>query len=128
MRTNILKFATVLGLLLSSLTLLQAQGTATAPDNTGQNKQDRDPSTMTADQQKNNVSDRDLAREVRRAIVKDKSLSTYGHNVKVIAQNGTVTLKGPVQSEEEKHAIASKAAEVVGGSDKVRDELEITNH
>jgi osmotically-inducible protein OsmY len=47
-------------------------------------------------------------------LVKDKSLSTYGHNVKVISQNGMVTLKGPVRSEDEKSAIEAKAVEVVG--------------
>ena len=55
----------------------------------------------------------------------DKSLSTYGHNVKIIAQNGSVTLKGPVHSEEEKQTIESKAAEVVGGADKVSNQLSV---
>lgn len=54
----------------------------------------------------------------------DKSLSTYAHNVKVISQNGMVTLKGPVQSEDEKSAIEAKAAEIVG-KDKVTSQLEV---
>jgi osmotically-inducible protein OsmY len=54
----------------------------------------------------------------------DKSLSTYAHNVKVITQNGQVTLKGPVQSEEEKRTIEAKAAEVAG-QNKVTSELNI---
>jgi osmotically-inducible protein OsmY len=56
--------------------------------------------------------------------VKDKSLSTYAHNVKIITQNGQVTLKGPVRSEEEKRAIEAKAAEVAGDS-KVTSELDV---
>ena len=44
----------------------------------------------------------------------DKSLSTYAHNVKMISQNGKVTLKGPVRSEEEKQTIEQKATEVAG--------------
>jgi osmotically-inducible protein OsmY len=44
----------------------------------------------------------------------DKSLSTYAHNVKVIAQDGQVTLKGPVRSETEKKAIEAKAIDVAG--------------
>jgi len=44
----------------------------------------------------------------------DKSLSTYAHNVKVIAQNGKVTLKGPVRSEEEKKSVEQKATEAAG--------------
>jgi osmotically-inducible protein OsmY len=83
-----------------------------APDNTKVNTRDRDKNEMTADQQKEKRSDRELARQVRRALVKDKSLSTYAHNVKVIARDGAVTLKGPVRSEEEKQAVEAKAVEV----------------
>jgi hyperosmotically inducible protein len=43
--------------------------------------------------------------KIRKAVVGDKSLSTYGHNVKIISQHGKVTLKGPVQTEEEKKNI-----------------------
>jgi osmotically-inducible protein OsmY len=56
--------------------------------------------------------------------VNDKSLSTYAHNVKIITQQGQVTLKGPVQSEDEKKAIEAKAAEVVG-ENKVSNELNV---
>jgi hyperosmotically inducible periplasmic protein len=56
--------------------------------------------------------------------VEDKSLSTYAHNVKIISQNGMVTLKGPVRSEEEKAAVESKAAEIAG-KDKVTSQLEV---
>jgi osmotically-inducible protein OsmY len=96
----------------------------TATDNSKMNRQDRDNKSATADQQKENPADRDLSRQVRKSIMQDKSLSTYAHNVKVIAQNGTVTLKGPVRSEDEKQAISSKAAEVAG-SDKVVNDLTV---
>jgi osmotically-inducible protein OsmY len=46
--------------------------------------------------------------------MQDKTLSSYAHNVKVIAQNGQVTLKGPVRSEQEKKTVEAKAAEVAG--------------
>lgn len=92
-----------------------------APDNTARNK---DHST-TADQQSANKSDRDITRDIRRSIESDKSLSTYAHNVKIITQNGAVTLKGPVHSEEEKQTVASKAAEVVGSPDKVANQLTV---
>jgi len=55
-------------------------------------------------------------KKIRRAVVEDKSLSTYAHNVKIIAQNGKVTLKGPVRSEEEKQNIEQKATEIAGAS------------
>ena len=47
----------------------------------------------------------------------DKSLSTYAHNVKIISQNGTVTLKGPVKSDDEKTAVIAKAVAVAGSTD-----------
>lgn len=113
-------------LLAGTFVIAQAQDNSQqpAPDNTKVNTRDRNTAEPTADQQSENSSDRELARQVRKSIVKDKSLSTYGHNVKVIAQNGTVTLKGPVKSEDEKTAIEAKAAEIAG-KDKVNDQLEV---
>ena len=102
----------------------QADAQSAAPDNTKRNKRDRNKSEVTADQQKENSSDRELARNIRRAIVKDKSLSTYAHNIKVIVQNGTVTLKGPVHTAEEKSAILAKAKEAAGGAN-VQDEISV---
>jgi osmotically-inducible protein OsmY len=97
-----------------------------AADNTGVNKRDRDSTNPTADQQKNDKSDLDLTAEIRRAIVKDKSLSTNAHNVKIIVKDGDVTLRGPVASREEKVTIEKKATEVVGhGKGKVTNELAV---
>jgi osmotically-inducible protein OsmY len=100
------------------------QANTPQPDNTKVNQRDRNANEPTADQQKSNPSDRDITQQVRKAIMEEKSLSTYAHNVKIITQNGMVTLKGPVRSEEEKKAIEAKAAEVAGG-DKVTDEMDI---
>jgi hyperosmotically inducible periplasmic protein len=80
-----------------------------APDNT---KQNTDHAT-TADSQSNASADRATTAKVRKAIMADKNLSTYAHNVKVITSNGQVTLKGPVKSEEEKQQIVSDASAVV---------------
>lgn len=99
-------------------------GSSTAPDNTQMNQRDRnDP--QTADQQNNNASDVEMTRQIRKALVNDKSLSTYGHNVKIITQQGVVTLKGPVRSEAEKQEIESKAAAVTGSADKIHNELQV---
>lgn len=100
-----------------------ASPSQTAPDNSARNKDHN--TTPTADQQPANKSDTDITRDIRQAIVSDKSLSTYAHNVKIITQNGAVTLRGPVNSDEEKQTVASKAAQVVGGSDKVTNELTV---
>ena len=55
----------------------------------------------------------------------DKTLSTYAHNVKIISQNGIVTLKGPVRSDDEVRSIMAKAVEVAGGSDKVVNQMSV---
>jgi hyperosmotically inducible periplasmic protein len=89
-------------------------GAQTAPDNTKTNQRDRAKGAATADQQKENASDREITQKIRQSVMDDKSLSTYAHNVKVIAQDGQVTLKGPVRSENEKKTIEAKAVEVVG--------------
>lgn len=94
------------------------------PDNTKVNKQDRSAGAPTADQGKNNKSDVKLAAEVRKAIRNDKSLSTYAKNVKVIAQGGQITLKGPVRTEEEKQAVVSAAKSAAGGAN-VTDDITI---
>ena len=94
-------------------------------DNTKVNKRDRDKSAQTADQQKMNATDRELARKIRSAIMDDKSLSTYAHNIKIVARDGKVTLKGPVRSDEEKSAIEAKATEVAGAGN-VIDEIQVT--
>jgi hyperosmotically inducible protein len=97
---------------------------APQPDNTKSNKQDNAAGAVTADQQKNNRSDREVTKEIRSAVVKDKSLSTYAHNIKIITQNGEVTLKGPVRSDDEKKAIVAEA-EQVAGPGKVNDQLSV---
>jgi osmotically-inducible protein OsmY len=95
-----------------------------APDNTKVNERDRSKNEPTADQQKENPSDRGITQQIRQSIMNDKSFSTYAQNVKIITQNGQVTLKGPVRSEDEKRAIEAKATEVAGDG-KVTSELNI---
>ena len=86
----------------------------TPADNTKVNTRDRAKGAVTADQQKENGVDRELAQKIRRSLIQDKALSSYAHNVKVIAQGGQVTLKGPVRSDDEKRAVEAKAVEVAG--------------
>ena len=98
---------------------------AQAPDNSKTNKRDSAPNEATADQQKMNPSDRNLTATIRKSIMDDKSLSTYAHNVKIISQDGVVTLKGPVRSREEMKSIVSKAEAAAGGSDKVVNQMAV---
>lgn len=119
------RIAALAGLLFAGLTVAVAQDTpAPAADNTKMNQRDQNANQATADQQKGNRSDLDITQQIRQAIVKDKSLSTYAHNVKIITQNGMVTLKGPVRSESEKSTIAAKA-EGIAGEGKVTNQLDV---
>ncbi len=111
-------------LLLGPATTLAQQSQAPAADNTKVNKRDRSKAEPTADQGKDSVSDRDLMQKIRHSIVGDKSLSTYAHNVKAIAQHGKVTLKGPVRSEEEKRSVEQRATEIAGAGN-VTNELTV---
>jgi len=99
---------------------------AAAPDNSAVNVRDRAPDAMTAGQQSNAKSDVELTREIRRAVVKDDSLSTLAHNVKIVAANGSVILRGPVKTEQEKVDIANKA-QAIAGANKVDNQLEVKN-
>jgi osmotically-inducible protein OsmY len=92
-----------------------AQTPAQTPaDNTKVNDRDRAKGAATADQQKENTNDRETTQKIRRALMDDKTLSTYAHNVKIITQGGQVTLKGPVRTEDEKKSVEAKAIEVAG--------------
>jgi len=101
-------------ILLASLFVCAAPSRAgaqqTPPDNTKKNQN----AGMTTSQQKNDSSDMQITRRIRRLIMNDQNLSTYAHNVKIITRNGHVTLRGPVDSLKEKDVIAAKAAEVAG--------------
>jgi hyperosmotically inducible periplasmic protein len=113
---------------LASLSISVAFGTALlfaqAPDNTKNNKQDSDSGAITAGQAGNSQGDRDLAQKIRKGITDDKSLSTYAHNIKVIVRSGSVTLRGPVRSDDERAAIEALAKQNAG-SGNVVDELTV---
>jgi len=97
----------------------------TQPDNTKVNQRDRSAAEATADQQKSNAADMKMTRNIRRSIMADKSLSSYAHNIKIISQNGVVTLKGPVKSDAEKTSLVAKAVAVTGSADHVTDQISV---
>jgi hyperosmotically inducible protein len=102
----------------------QQTNSQTSPDNSRTNQRDRQSGAPTADQQPENAADRDTDAKIRSSIMSDKSLSTYAHNIKIITQNGKVTLRGPVRSDEEKKVIVDKAREIAG-ADNVADEMQV---
>jgi len=97
-----------------------AQDAASKPDNSAQNTNQ----SQTAQDQSNVQSDRETTAKIRKAIIADKDLSMYAHNIKIITRNGTVTLKGPVQSDDEKQKVESDVASVVA-RDNLVDQLTV---
>jgi osmotically-inducible protein OsmY len=125
MRSSLIKLA-IVGALSLPFNYPHAQdNTNPAADNTKNNKRNRSQDEPTADQAKNNTADRTTMQKIRKSLMDDKSLSSSARNVKVIAQNGRVTLRGPVRSEEEKRIVEQKAVEVAG-SGNVVNEISIT--
>ncbi len=89
---------------------------ANAPDNTGVNERDRDKVAVTPMDQKNSRADLDTTQAIRKAVMADDSLSMTAKNVKVITDNGVITLRGPVKTEAEKKTIEAKARSVAGNN------------
>jgi hyperosmotically inducible protein len=104
----------------AALSPLAAQEQTAKPDNSAVNKTQDE----TAQNQSSSHDDRLTTASVRKAIVADKQLSSYAHNIKIITTNGTVTLKGPVHSDAEKQQITSDARQVVA-PDKIVDQLTV---
>ncbi len=96
----------------------------TSSDNTKTNQRDQSSYELTADQQSFAKKDAELTRMIRKEIMKDKSLSIYAHNIKIISTNGLVTLKGPVRTEDEQHKILQKAQNFAGAANVV-DQMDI---
>ena len=100
---------------------------ANAPDNTARNERDKNEATKTPGDQSENANDLEISANVRKAIVADDSLSTNAHNVKIITSGGVVTLRGPVNSTQEKTIIEMKAKQVAGVT-RVESQLEVATH
>jgi osmotically-inducible protein OsmY len=97
--------------------------TAKPADNTGVNTRDREPAAKTPIDQNENQADVDITANIRKRVV-DTKMSVNAQNVKIITQDGKVTLRGPVASAEEKQQI-EEIAKSVAGADKVDSQLEI---
>ena len=103
---------------------LSSAAWATDADNTAKNQRDKDGSTLTVFDQGESAEDRRITASVRELVVKDDSLSTDAHNIKIITVAGAVTLRGPVASAAEKASIESKAKQVQGVT-KISNQLEV---
>lgn len=119
-------FFMVMFILVSFLGNFQGVCLAQPAENKEINKRDSSPAELTADQQGQAEEDIEITRKIRQAVVNDGSLSINAQNVKVITIDRVVTLKGPVESEEEKMAIEEKAAQIAG-KENVRNEIDIAH-
>ena len=96
----------------------------TKPDNTAINERDRSGETQTSGDQSNSSADLKITQAIRQALMKDSELSTTAKNVKIITDNGQVTLRGPVKSAQEKTKIDQLAKSAAGGA-KIDDQLDV---
>jgi hyperosmotically inducible periplasmic protein len=96
----------------------------TKPDNTAINERDRSRETQTSGDQSNSSADLKITQAIRQALMKDSELSTTAKNVKIITNNGQVTLRGPVKNAQEKAKIDQLARSAAGGA-KIDDQLEV---
>jgi hyperosmotically inducible protein len=124
-RSSLMALAVTAGTFTAALISIRPTSAQTQPDNSAANKRDQNTAAVTADDQKMNPADRDTTAKIRKAIMADKSLSMYAHNVKIICQDGVVTLKGPVRSDDEVTSLVSKATDVTGTSYKIVNQLTV---
>ena len=118
-----MKYITLFLICICSLTI-SAVAQETNADNSAKNQRDRSGETKTSGDQSNTKEDTDLTAAIRRAIVKDGSLSVTAKNVKIISAGKTVTLRGPVNNAGEKTKIGQLATSAAPGA-KIDNQLEI---
>lgn len=94
-----------------------------AADNSARNVRDRDDQSLTAGDQGNSQGDIQITQRIRQAVVAHDKMSVNGKNVKIVTNDGRVTLRGPVASAEEKKAIGEIANRVASG--RVDNQLEV---
>jgi len=108
----------------ADLPQVSANTTTADADNSARNERDRSDSTLTPLDQGGSEADRDVTQLVRQRIMDEDGFSVNAKNVKVITQDGVVTLRGPVATSEEKAQIAAITASA-NGVKRVDNQLEV---
>jgi hyperosmotically inducible periplasmic protein len=121
MKRTLLALASITTLGLGTLT---ADDKKAEPDNTETNERDRSGQTLTSGDQSNSPADLKTTQAIRRAVMKDDGLSMTAKNIKIITANGQVTLRGPVNTAEEKSQI-DQLAKSAAGAAKIENQLEV---
>ncbi|MFZ1748453.1 MAG: BON domain-containing protein [Nitrospirales bacterium] len=84
-------------------------------ENSQQNLRDSEGSTLTPfDQSKGSEEDVEMTRRIRQSLMADKTLSMNAHNIKIVTLNGKATLRGPVETHDERRRILNMATLIVG--------------
>jgi hyperosmotically inducible protein len=109
---------------LSAVSLVAMAADEKKPDNTATNERDRSGETQTSGDQSNSSTDLKITQAIRQALMKDSELSTTAKNIKIITDNGQVTLRGPVKNAQEKAKIDQLARSAAGGA-KIDDQLDV---
>lgn len=94
-------------------------------DNTGRNVRDRNDRTLTPLDQGNSQADVDTTAQIRKGIGAGKDMSVNARNVKIITNQGHVTLRGPVNTAEEKRLIGVIANDIAQVAN-VDNQLEVS--
>ena len=87
--------------------------------------QDDSDEGLTPPDQLENKSDLEITQQIRQSVMDDDSLSFTAKNAKIITRDGRVTLKGTVESEQERTAIV-EAARKVAGANNVDNQLQVS--
>lgn len=107
----------------ANTTAAQNPPAGTPPDNSKVNTRDRGD-TLTPTDQGSSDADIKVTQQIRQAVMKDDSLSFTAKNVKIITVGGKVTLRGPVNTAQERTSIEA-AAKKIAGVAQVENLLEI---
>ena len=109
---------------LSAVSLVAMAADEKKPDNTATNERDRSGETQTSGDQSNSSTDLKITQAIRQALMKDSELSMTAKNIKIITDNGQVTLRGPVKNAQEKAKIDQLARSAAGGA-KIIDQQDV---
>ena len=93
-------------------------------DNTGKNARDERGEALTPMDQGENTTDRTITQQARQGLVRAGEVSVTGKNIKIITNDGVVTLRGPVASAHEKTEIADIVKHVEGVK-RIDNQLEV---
>ena len=106
------------------ITAIAADENQADADNTAKNQRDRSGETKTSGDQSNSPEDLKTTQAIRKALMKDSSLSVTAKNIKIVTADGQVTLRGPVKSADEKSRI-DQLAKASAGKAKIDNQLEV---